>query len=428
MKQPIDVTPSASRLTTSLRDIGYDFVSAIADLVDNSIAAGATNIEVLISDGGGSPFVAVADDGGGMTTAQLREALRFGSRRTYLADELGRYGLGLKTASISQCRRVTVVTRSVPGTGRPRSLCLDLDHVEEVDRWEVQPPRRSELLRRVRAMLGNQPGTVVVWEELDRVLNTTRPDSGFARRKLSTLTAKTTEHLGMIFHRFLEGTALAMSTGVVHISVNGTKVKPWNPFAPEESNRLFLPPLTFEIDALGAIAPVHLERVVLPSRNRFSSAEEFERLAGPRKWTRQQGLYIYRADRLIQAGGWAGIRAADEHTKYGRAALYFHTTHDDLFQINVAKMRVALPAEVRAVLEKPLLELSHHADAAYRRDGDSRSRRSPGKPEETGAQDAREIGRAVLSAAMATDTYDQLAAIIDHLRVNDPEVTRSLGW
>ena len=114
----VKLTPSASRLTNSLRDIGYDFPSAVADLVDNSISANATNIEIVIQFSGTASTVFIVDDGDGMTDRQLDEALRFGTRRTYASQDLGRYGLGLKTASISQCRRLTVVSRHAPSRRR----------------------------------------------------------------------------------------------------------------------------------------------------------------------------------------------------------------------------------------------------------------------------------------------------------------------
>ena len=116
------ITPSAARLTESLRDIGYDFPSAVADIVDNSIMAGASRVEVLIEFDGAESSVSVADDGCGMTANGLVEALRYGTRRTYSHGDLGRYGLGLKTASLSQCRSVTVVTRRTaigPARGHP---------------------------------------------------------------------------------------------------------------------------------------------------------------------------------------------------------------------------------------------------------------------------------------------------------------------
>src|SRR6266508_359055 len=129
----VDVTPSARRLTDSLRHIGYEFVTAVADLVDNSVAADARNVDLDIQFDGARSLVMIADDGVGMTKRELNEALRFGTRRSYGRGDLGRFGLGLKTASISQCRRLTVVTRHSPVQARITTRCLDLDYISRTD-------------------------------------------------------------------------------------------------------------------------------------------------------------------------------------------------------------------------------------------------------------------------------------------------------
>ena len=136
-RKAITLMPSAGRLTNSLRDIGYEFPTAVADLVDNSISAGASTVDVLIDFRGSDSVVIIADDGRGMTANEIDEAMRFGSRRNYSLNELGRYGLGLKTASISQCRRVTVTSRKAAVRRRLSTRVLDVDHVEACDSWEI---------------------------------------------------------------------------------------------------------------------------------------------------------------------------------------------------------------------------------------------------------------------------------------------------
>ncbi|WP_225438360.1 ATP-binding protein [Candidatus Frankia nodulisporulans] len=318
-----EVTPSAARLTRSLRDVGYDFPSAIADLVDNSISADAGHIQVIIEFDGTDSRVLIADDGVGMSENALVEALRFGSRRSYQDSDLGRYGLGLKTASLSQGRSVTVVTRRSASADRVFVRELDLDLVEELDEWLVVAPRRSPGIDRAQELLGDAPGTVVLWRALDRVLPERRPDGGWARRRLDSYARRTAEHLAVVFHRFIEGLPDGRR---VTISVNGEKVEPWNPFAPDEEHRHELPAQRFDVTSGDHSGTVRLRRFVLPARPQFSSPEEFERLSGPLNWNRQQGLYVYRADRLVQWGGWAGIRGIDEHLKLARACLDFDTS------------------------------------------------------------------------------------------------------
>lgn len=428
--RPVDVTPSARRLTGSLRDIGYDFVAALADLVDNSIAAGATKVDVELVFAGRSSYVLIADDGAGMTEGQLHEALRFGTRREYELGDLGRYGLGLKTASISQCRRLTVVSRRSRSRRRLAMKSLDMDHIAAADRWEVVDPPDDSAAYRSLDWLNEGPGTVVLWEHLDRVMPDNRSEGGWARRRFEQLAQRAREYLGMVFHRFLEREAVRPLP--LTVTVNSEKVAPWNPFAPLEEHRAVLPTQRYEVSVGSLHGDVRLDRFLLPPRDLFSSPAEFERLSGPLKWNRQQGLYIYRCDRLIQGGGWCGLRSADEHTKLARAALHFQTDLDPVFQINVAKMRVLLPPEVRTLLERPLNDLCHRADALYRREGKREAPARVGRPDDIESlphgQRASDIGAALLVAALEAGEHEAFDRVIEHLRSASPEVAASLGW
>ncbi|GIH20690.1 ATP-binding protein [Rugosimonospora africana] len=424
-----DVAPSAARLTGSLRDIGYDFPTAVADIVDNSIAAGATHVEIMIEFDGPDSRVYIADDGQGMSPGALLEGLRFGSRRAYSDGDLGRYGLGLKTASLSQCRSVAVISRSSPTVVRTSARVLDLDVVEEWDQWIVIDPGSDPHVARARQWLAEGTGTVVLWRNLDRVLPEKRPEGGWARRRLEALAEKTTEHLGIVFHRFLER---RRGHPTLVITVNGQKVQPWNPFAPDEPALTELPPQRFEIAAGDTSGHVGLRRYVLPARDRFSNVTQFERMSGPLNWNRQQGLYIYRADRLVQWGGWNGIRGIDEHTKLARAALDFSTDLDAMFNINVAKMRVSLPPQLRQMLESPVNELCVHANDAYRRSSRPAERPVPadlGAPAEVRAvaQAATTAGLAVRAAAMQAGEWAAWQRIAAVLREQAPDIAGMLG-
>lgn len=419
------VTPSAARLTDSLRDIGYDFSSAIADLVDNSITAGATQVDVIIEFDGESSRVFIADNGEGMTPNGLTEAMRFGSRRSYGRGDLGRYGLGLKTASLSQGRAFTVVTRRATGRQVIQTRQLDLDLVVEFDDWLIVEPDRTSSVQRARKLLEDGQGTVVIWEKLDRVVPAKNATGGWARRRFETLAEKTNEHLSMVFHRFLSGEA---DSGAVTMTVNGSKVLPWDPFARKEKATTELSEEIFEIQHGDSAGVVKLRRFVLPGRDQFSSHTEFERLSGPLKWNRQQGLYTYRADRLIQWGGWAGVRGIDEHTKLARASVDFDTDLDAAFNINVAKMRVSLPAQLRQMIERPINEMCATADERYRKSSNSRpsddSRKGGGDQVSAGA----EIGLAIKAAAIQADEYAAFKRIAAVLRKEDADIATALGF
>lgn len=427
------ITPSAARLTESLRDVGYDFPSAVADIVDNSIMAGASRVDIVIEFDGEDSSVLIADDGVGMTANGLIEALRYGSRRTYSARDLGRYGLGLKTASLSQCRSVTVVTRRPSGAARVAVQTLDLDLIAQWDEWLVVEHVRDSAAARARERLADGSGTVVIWRKLDRVLPEKRPDGGWARRRLEAMASKTTEHLGMVFHRYLEGTE---GRDLV-VTVNGEKVQPWNPFALGEPALAELPLQRFEVVVGDVAGMVKLQRYILPARDQFSSAEQFDRLSGPLNWNRQQGLYIYRAGRLVQWGSWNGIRGIDEHTKLARAALHFDTDLDSVFNINVAKMRVTIPPQIRQMLERPINELCAYADDQYRK---TSRRIATGQPQqETDSQRAGrtypessvpavgDAGLALRAAAMQAGEYGAFRRIVAMLVEHEPGIAEILG-
>lgn len=419
-----EVAPSAGRLTESLRDIGYDFQTAVADLVDNSVAAGATRIDVDIEFSGSDSWVTVADDGHGMSAGVLLEALRFGTRRDYARNELGRYGLGLKTAPLSQCRRLTVVTRKSRHNRVITRRTLDLDLVRDSDSWLIVEDAATHAASVAERRLESGPGTVVIWEKLDRVLPANRPDGGWARRRMLSLAKKTTDHLALVFHRFLEG-----GTGVVPltITVNGEKVQPWNPFAPDEPATIRLPDQEFEMQYGQGSGTVRLKRFVLPPKDAFSSLAEWERLSGPLKWNRQQGLYFYRASRLVYWGGWGGVRGIDEHTKLARAVVDFDTDLDDVFHINVAKMKVALPSGLKSMIERPINELCLRADDIYRKAGSDTAKAVSAPVVDIRSAVGPAVGLALRSAAMELGHGPALREILDLVAERDKGAAGALG-
>lgn len=419
------VAPSAARLTTSLRDIGYDLPSAVADLVDNSLAAGADRV-VIRFEGSENPRVIIADNGFGMSPDEAVEALRFGSRREYERGELGRYGLGLKTASLSQARTLTLLSRR-PASATIAVRQLSLDTVTDRDEWVIHEPEDSPALTEARSLISLGEGgadlrTAVVWEDLDRVVPEGMVD-GWARRRMATAARKTAQHLGMVFHRFIEGLE---GRPPVTIEVDGEVLEPWDPFARHERRTLSLPTQTFEITDGPVTGAVTLERWVLPTRFAFSGPAAFDNAAGPRKWNRQQGIYIYRADRLVQSGGWAGLRAIDEHTKIARCALSFDTDLDSAFNINVAKMRVSLPAQLKSMLQRPVQEMCNRAEAVYRQSSLDDAAPVEQKMVARGTLNAQ-AGLSLLAAAAQADQLDSLRLIARTLSRDQPELATALG-
>jgi hypothetical protein len=368
-----EVIPSAARLLGSLRGLGYNFSNAVADIVDNSVVAGASRVDITVEFAGAASWVRIADDGEGMNGSQISEAMRLGSSsRDYRSDDLGKFGLGLKTASLSQARSITVASRTSQTRRQIECRILDLDDVVERDQWEIIHPAAAERSAEIVEPLADGPGTVVLWSKLDRVLERNDPFGGWAHRLLLGLARDLDRHLGMVFGRFISGQA--RSGRKLAIAINGTKVEAWDPFCLNERTE-HLP--VKELLVAGSV--VRWRPFVLPPQRDFSDDEAWKNASGPRQWNHQQGLYIYRADRMIQSGGWSWLRGADEHTKLARAALEFWPVLDDTFEIDVSKMRVKLPEELREQL-KPLVSfLTKRADERYRA-GNKGGRPAPPRP------------------------------------------------
>jgi hypothetical protein len=359
-----ELIPSAKRLIKSLRDMGYDFSTAVADLIDNSIDAGATEIHVDVQFEGDDSWVSVADNGRGMTTAEIREALRFGSETEYDVKNLGKFGLGLKTASLSQCQVLSVASRSDPKESKISAFCWDLDHIERVNRWEILPIKMDEMHRMLRDPLVKSTGTVVMWQKLDRILGYKHPYGEFARKRMAAMCRELEDHLAMVFHRFLMGETQRKK---ISIYLNGNSVRPWDPFARSESKTQCLQSteIPCEFEEISGI--VHIEPFILPPKDEFSGRDAWEHASGPKKWNQQQGLYIYRGDRLIQSGGWSRLRTVDEHTKLARIAISFNPELDDAFKINVAKMRVQLPVQIQDPIQRVIEPVVRRARDRYDR-------------------------------------------------------------
>lgn len=362
----IELIPSADRMVTSLRDMGYDFAQAVADVVDNSISAHATVVKIDIEFEGDDSWVSISDNGHGMTDRQLREALRYGSRQVYEKADLGKFGLGLKTASMSQCQRLSVGSRNKSNGASISAYTWDLAHITKSNRWEILPLAGKALPNQIRTPLGHGHGTVVLWQKLDRILGYRHPYGSVAKKRLLQMCREIESHLSMVFHQFLSGNVKGRRLKVV---LNGNDLTPWDPFCENERKSRRLPTEKFTIEYEGKKGTVLIEPHILPPQQEFSTPQAFKDAAGPMGWNLQQGFYFYRAERMIQSGGWSKLRAPDEHTKLARIAVHFPPELDDAFKINVAKMRVQLPAQLRDLIGDRVSAIAKQAREAYDRKG-----------------------------------------------------------
>lgn len=454
-RKTVEVLPSAKRLVGSLRDLGYQPSEAVADLVDNSVAADARNVEITIAFEGSDSFIRIADDGYGMNGATVNEAMRYGAERDYEDDDLGKFGLGLKTASMSCCRSVSVASRTSKSAARIEARQLDLDYIEEHNTWSVIVLGADERDAALVEPLRTGPGTVVLWEDLDRILPYKDPGGGWARRKLLQLAEELERHLGMVFHRFLAGEVPRRRKLTVRI--NGTAVEPWDPYAREEKETREIKPEEFELHTSQGSGIVRLEPYILPAQKSFSSETAWQRASGPASWNRQQGFYVYRAQRLIQSGGWSHLRTQDEHTKLARAGMFFSPELDAAFGLNVAKMRVTLPGELIDQIRPSVDRLVRRAREVYSRKETTRRHSSGGSTTGesgggTGGRDSGEGGSAgrgdnatgpsgsgpteaganrrdaLERAAGDAREHAALTRIVAQLKRTAPEVARDLGY
>ena len=341
----------------TLRAMGYTLETAVADIIDNSITAGARRIALKFDWRGEDSSLLIADDGHGMTESQLIEAMRPGSvhpSQERTAADLGRFGLGLKTASFSQARRLTVISRCAGGLVNFR--CWDLDHINDTRRWCLLTFLSDDTLR--HQLEQQNKGTIVFWEKLDRL--TGGLNEGNANH-LAVFTKAVTDvkrHLAMVFHRYLE-------TGLT-IVVNERELEPWDPFLTDrERHGTVSQPLNAETIGEGLIT---VQPYVLPHHSRLN-AVVFEEASGIRGWNAHQGFYIYRNQRLLVPGDWLGMFRRDEHHKLARIMVDLPNTLDAAWQIDIRKSVARPPALLQAELRRIAAYTRSHASEVYRARG-----------------------------------------------------------
>ena len=366
------VIPSARRLMESLRDIGYELPNAVADLVDNSLDADATEVGITVQFEGEDSWIRVTDNGVGMTTARLNEAMRYGTERDYDDVDLGKFGLGLKTASLSQCRRLTVATRTNASRREIEIRRWDLDRVIDADKWELIRLSPSDVRDELVQPLWDGPGTVVMWEQLDRIFDYKLPSGRAAEAGLAASCRDIEDHLAMVFHRFLA--RQARRSLPLTITMQDEPVDAWDPFSTRERHTAKLERQTLSLRHGGRAHSVTIQPYILPNKMQYSTTREWEAASGPQKWNRQQGFYFYRGGRMIQSGGWNHIRTFEEHTKLARIAVDIPRSADAAFGVNVAKMRVAIPIEIRAEMKAIASAVTTLAQRAYRQPGGASDR------------------------------------------------------
>jgi hypothetical protein len=352
--------PRPSALIESLRAFGYDLKTSIADLIDNSISACAKNIYVDFYFDGSDSSVTLTDDGSGMTLEGLINAMRPGSfspLEIRKKEDLGRFGLGLKTASFSQCRRVTVFSKIEGFSGNARTW--DLDTVIAEDRWQLLIPDSPDEIGEFSRIKNIISGTAVLWKKTDRISSGMETNNEKDLIRFNDMIEEVSTHLSMTFHRFLEG------RGKTNIFINGNPVEPWDPFLSSH-------PATQEIvdeDIILSKEIVKITPYVLPHHSRLTD-EEHRRASGPKGWNDQQGFYIYRNKRLLVSGNWLNLGfKKEEHFKLARIMIDIPNSLDSQWQIDVKKAVARPPPQIRDDLKRLAKLTRNRASEIYRHRG-----------------------------------------------------------
>jgi hypothetical protein len=351
-----DATPHAASLIEGLRDIGYSLETAISDIVDNSITAGARSIELVTETCSDDPLIAIVDDGEGMTEEELVAAMRPGSRNplaTRDAPDLGRFGLGLKSASFSQCRRLTVVSRK---DGKTSAAIWDLDDVAARNDWAVQLPEDVSKIPEMDRI--GSTGTLVLWQKLDRLAGNLLHNAARRGEIINQRIAETERHLRLVFHRFME------ARKPLRILLNGRPLSPLDPFVRNNPATISDP----EEKLVLANGEMEIHSFTLPHHRQMSKVD-WEDIGGPEGHLKSQGFYLYRGKRLILHGTWFGLCRQSELTKLSRVRIDIPNSMDGDWKIDVKKSSAQLPPVVRDRLRKVIERIQDGSKRTYRKRG-----------------------------------------------------------
>ncbi len=362
--EDIMLPPDPARVMEGLRDTGYDFNTAVADIIDNSIAAKATQVNILLQmDPKGEVFVYVADNGCGMNHEGLMNAMKYGSAERENKASLGKFGLGLKTASTAFCRCLSVVSRGDDNV--TRKVQWDLDHIATTRQWNLrQPDIQPDEQDYLDETAGDSTGTLVVWEKIDRLLNDSRTPAS-AKNALKRIEAGLAFHISMVYQRFLDKNDTRAEN--ITITLNGKDIQPWDPFCSNEPNStvLYDEALEIEMPDNPNASPLTIRAVLIPRRDEFSTREAGE---NAKVSNDMQGFYVYRENRLIHYGDWMGMFSKEPHGTLLRVELSFNHDLDEAFHVDIKKSRILLNEEIFNYIKDSVMPAPRRAaDERYRK-------------------------------------------------------------
>ena len=340
--------PKASTLMGSLRSMGYSFESAVADVVDNSISAHAQNIRILFPTNPMDELaLGILDDGDGMAAVVLFEAMRYGclsAEEERSEEDLGRFGMGMKSASLSQCRCLTVVSfegKTLNG------FTWDYNHILETQDWMIQELDSFEInkLPYVEKLKAQKKGTLVIWQDFDVLSHSS---GGQVYSTLVDLRTSLESTLSLIYHRYLSG----IGTLRLHIYINELDIKPQDPFLEQHPKTTVKKEIELDIkDSKGVERMIKVRPFILPFATELKEKDK-QLIGGIENLRAKQGFYIYRNKRLIIWGTWFGMKQRAELTKNARIRVDIPNSLDDIWSIDIKKQQATIPQQILRRLKK----------------------------------------------------------------------------
>ena len=328
--------PNPKSTINSYRSFGYNLSTAIADIVDNSISANGTEIHITYNWDGQDSFISVLDNGTGMNKEELVLAMTPGSKdpeEERDEKDLGRFGMGLKTASFSQCKRLTCITKKISCSLIKR--CWDIDFINEENEWQLLDFVSHDSFLE---SLNNQiSGTLVIWEKLDRIVGNAESNNESVKNAFYQEMMDVKHHLRLVFHKFIESKRLK-------IFFQNDRIEPYNPFL------LNLNPKP-EMGLPEKFENVEIIYFILPHMSEIGKVE-YEKSGGPLGWFQEQGFYIYRGDRLLVSGDWLGLEKKRDYSKLARIAINISNANDFNWHLDIKKSTATPPIEIRRELSR----------------------------------------------------------------------------
>lgn len=336
-KKTHEKTPHAKMLLVALRSVGYTIETAIADIVDNSVSGAATEIELYFD--WDNRRIIIADNGLGMGYQELMDAMEIGSadpNEMRPSEDLGRFGLGMKTAAFSMAKNLLVISKKNSIVSNAE---WNLDTVASEDKWEITEYDESEMsviLESVNTYTQYndwKQGTLIIISELDRLVDDANIEK--SKKNFYKMIRNIKSHVAITFHRFMEEDELK-------ISVNGNRIAPWNPFWIKS-------PSTMELareELFDGKNEVIVEPYILPHKNKFNSEDDYKDAAGARDWRGHQGFYVYRNRRLLVYGTWFGKFKKEPAYNLARIKLDMSADSDFEWDIDIKKSKATLPVAI----------------------------------------------------------------------------------